>query len=59
MNGRTIANHVANALHVLITYQSILQRMFIIQRPAEMRDGGDESSKIDNVIRQNRLNECV
>lgn len=53
VKGRTIANRVANALHALIIYQSILRRMFTIRRHAEMRDGGGESSTIDNDIRLN------
>lgn len=52
MKGRTIVNRVENALPVLIIYRSILRRMFIIRRHAEMRDGGGESSTIDNNIRQ-------
>lgn len=51
MKGRTIVSRVANALRVLIICQSILRRMYIIQRHAEMRDGGGESSTIDNDIR--------
>lgn len=45
-------NRAVNALPVPIIYQSILQRMYTIRRPAEMRVGGDESSTIDNDIRQ-------
>lgn len=44
-------NRAANALHVLIICQSILRRMFTTRRHAEMRDGGGESSTIDNDIR--------
>lgn len=44
-----------NALPVLIICQSISRRMFTTQRHAEMRDGGGESSRIDNDIRPNEI----
>lgn len=52
MKDPIIVSPAASALPVPIIYQSILQRMFTIRRPAEMRVGGDESSTIDNDIRQ-------